>query len=71
MSANASDASDALLRGRRMQAGKCPEHGVVLVQKGDLIENDQIVGRVYKCPCVGCLFDTPARSGGRLMKLLR
>ena len=68
---NASEASAALLRGRRMQTGKCPDHGVVLVVKGDMLEAGQAVGRVYKCPIEGCLFDVPARSGTRLMKLLR
>lgn len=68
---NASESSAALLRGRRMQTGKCPEHGVVLVTKGDMIEAGQVVGRIYRCPNEGCLFETPARSGTRMMKLLR
>lgn len=65
------NAADALLRGRRLQAGKCPDHGKVLVHKGDLVEHDQIVGRIYRCPHEGCTFDIPARSGSRLTKLLR
>jgi len=68
---NASESSAALLRGRRMQTGKCPEHGIVLVTKGDMVEGEQVVGRVYKCPQAGCQFEAPARSGTRLMKLLR
>jgi hypothetical protein len=68
---NASESGAALLRGRRMQTGKCPDHGIVLVTKGDMIEGEQVVGRVYKCPKDECQFEVVARSGTRLMKLLR
>lgn len=68
---NASETSNTLLRGKRLQTGKCPEHGTVLVTKGDMVEGVVVVGRVYKCSCEGCTFDIAARSGTRLMKLLR
>lgn len=64
-----SNAKDALVRGRRLQAGKCPDHGAILVRKADFVENEQPVGRVYGCP--ECEFQIEARNGSRLMKLLR
>ena len=63
------EAKDALMRGRRLQAGKCPDHGAILVRKDDFVENGQPVGRIYGCP--SCDFRIEARNGSRLMKLLR
>lgn len=63
--------NEALLRGRRLQSGKCPEHGVVLTAASDLIENGEPVGTVYGCTEKGCEFRIDARNGSRLKKLLR
>lgn len=59
----------ALLRGQRLQSGKCPEHGSVLVTKGDFTERGESVGKTYGCAT--CSFTIEARYGTRLMKLLR
>jgi hypothetical protein len=64
-------AAEALMKGNRLAAGKCPEHGKVLVTKGEFKENGETVGRVYKCPLDDCTFEVVARHGTRLMKLLR
>lgn len=65
------EAAEALMRGRRLQAGKCPDHGKVLVTKEPLVERDEQVGVFYKCPEDKCSFEIAARYGSRLMKLLR
>lgn len=59
------------IRGQRLSAGKCPEHGVTLVGRGPMLENGEPVGTTYGCPEKGCAFDLVARSGSRLQKLLR
>lgn len=61
----------AMLKGQRLQTGKCPYHGTVLVTKGDFIEKEQPVGRIYGCGQQGCEFTLEARNGSRMMKLLR
>lgn len=59
------------LRGQRLAAGKCPEHGITLVNRGPMLENGAEVGTTYGCPQTGCSFDLVARAGTRLTKLLR
>lgn len=59
----------ALLKGQRLQTGKCPDHGTVLVSKGVFEERGESVGKVYGCST--CSFTIEARNGTRLTKLLR
>lgn len=61
----------ALLRGKRLASGKCPEHGAVLVKDGPMLETGKPVGTRYRCPCAGCAFALDARAGTRVEKLLR
>lgn len=61
----------ARLRGKRLETGKCPDHGITLVKAGAMLENNVSVGTQYKCPNVECAFTLDARAGSRMEKLLR
>ena len=65
------EAQKAKLGGQRLSKGKCPEHGVMLVKSGAMLENNVPVGTTYKCPNAGCNFTTDARAGHGLTRLIR
>lgn len=58
--------TQALVAGKRLESGKCPEHGVTLVRKP---EAEKTESRVYGCP--QCDFSLEAPLGSRMMKLLK
>ena len=61
----------ARVRSQRLSAGRCPEHGTVLIVKGPMLEAGLNVGTIYRCPTDGCIYTIEARSGSRMDKLLR
>lgn len=56
----------AQLAGKRLETGKCPEHGITLVRRP---EAEKTEARVYGCP--QCVFSLEAPLGSRMVKLLR
>lgn len=56
----------AQLAGKRLESGKCPQHGITLVRRP---EAEKTEARVYGCP--QCEFSLEAPLNSRMVKLLR
>jgi hypothetical protein len=65
-------AQDDVTRRRRLDAGRCPTHGLALTQVGiELDDFGDPCGDRVECPRRGCSFVTTARRGTKLYKALR